>query len=286
LRQQASGKHRKLAELSAFPIQTFYVPFKDDDVFQNMFFQINSGKAKAPLESIISVAFSTSDTIVWYDHWEDGFDIDTTNATATAKTTEIWGDGNAANGCAPKVTPCTDATDRIKAGQSIVVQNTVAIPRVKTQIRYDGGDRLQTSFPVTVTRGAYPTEPGSLMAGAVDVVDLDSWGTQFEAPTGQDIGTSANVFEFCGLFFMAANDGTVVTLPNKKNITLNQGESSSVRVNQGDTISSTAIVQVHLITGDILSFYEMRWYSLLPSPTCKSAIETRCPKPFIQNHFS
>ena len=35
-------------------------------------------------------------------------------------------------------------------------------------------------------------------------------------------------------------------------------------MNQGDTFTSSAPVQVDLVTGDIGSEYEMRWYSLIP----------------------
>jgi hypothetical protein len=246
-----------------------------------MFVQINSGRATAPVESTIALAFSTDGTIVWYDHWEDGFELDVTNATQ--RTTEIWGDGNAANGCAPKVNPCTNEFDLIKAGQSLVINSTVPIPRVKSNIFYDGGDRMQVSFPITVTRGAYPTVPGSLMAGSTDIIEVENWGKSFEAPTGENLGLAFPMFEYAGLFFMAANDNTTVTLPNKTKVVLNRGDSESVLVNQGDTITASDIIQVHLITGDRMSFYEMRWYSLLPNEACKFllwSLPMYCDDPF------
>lgn len=88
----------------------------------------------------------------------------------------MWGDSNSQNGCAPTVDPCTDEADKLHAGDVIVVQNTVEIPRERGYLRYDGGDRVQASFPVAITRGAYPHQPGSLMAGAVEVLDTQSWG--------------------------------------------------------------------------------------------------------------
>lgn len=280
LLHQEIGGHRKLNELASFPIQTFFIPLQEEVIFSKMFFVVNSNRARAPIESVVSLAFSTDNTVVWYDHWEDGYDIDVTNETSS--TTEIWGDGNATNGCAPiKGLSCTDATDILKAGQAIVVQNSVPLPRT-SKILYDGGDRMQTSFPVTATRGAYPTVPGPLMAGAVDIVDTSNWGTFFEAPVGLDVGKTYNVFQYCGLFFMAAFDGTNVTLPDKSIITLNRGESSMVVVNQGDTLNSTDIIQVHLITGDIESYYEMRWYSILPTESCKLTAETCDSKRFTR----
>jgi hypothetical protein len=132
--------------------------------FIAVFYQINPDMARPPIVSLISVTVSTDKTVIWVDHWEDGYDQDVT--LGIAKTTEIWGDGNAANGCAPGVVPCTNAKDTLLAGASIVIQNNVDLPRQASQIRYDGGDRIQSSFPVAVTRGAYCDQPGSLLAGA------------------------------------------------------------------------------------------------------------------------
>jgi hypothetical protein len=114
---------------------------------------------------MLSVTISTDKTVVWVDHWEDGFDMDVT--TNRAKTTEVWGDGDASNGCAPHIKTCTNLNDILNAGTSVVVTNEVDIPRdPKKQVRYDGGDRIQASFPVAITRASYAKNPGSVMAGA------------------------------------------------------------------------------------------------------------------------
>ena len=235
-------------------------------MFYEMFSKINS-VARAPIQSFISVALSADNTVIWYDHWEDDYEFDILNATAHTTTTEIWGDGNAANGCAPDIQPCTDETDKLMSGDNVVIENIVTLPRDGSQIKYDGGDRLQASFPIALTRGAYPDRPGSLMAGATEVYSTQHWGKNFEAPVGDDIGV--NAFQYSGLFFMAAYDNTVVTLPNATDITLNQGESAMVTVGQRDKLVSSAPIQVHLITGDRGSEYELRWFSLLPTESCK-----------------
>jgi hypothetical protein len=129
-----------------------------------VFFQVSPNTCRPPMVSLVSVTISTDKTVVWVDHWEDGFDDDVT--IATARTTEIWGDGNATNGCSPMITSCTNALDVLMAGASIVIQNLVNLPRVKTEIRYDGGDRIQSSFPIAVTRAGYSSTPGSVFAGA------------------------------------------------------------------------------------------------------------------------
>jgi IgGFc binding protein len=184
--------------------------------------------------------------------------------------------GDASNGCSPDVTTCTNANDILKAGDSIVIQDTVFIQDASygKTITYDGGDRIVASAPITVVRGGYPTNPGSLMAGSVEVIDVGNWGTTFEAPVGRDIGEYFAAFEFARFFFMAACNNTEVTLPNGKVVILNQGESGSYAVNQGDKLSSTEPIQVDFITGDESSYYELRWFSSWPTSTWSNSYVT------------
>ena len=99
-----------------------------------------------------------------YDHHEDGYDADVSVLNGTS-TTEVWGDGNAANGCAPDVGVCSDANDVLLAGQSLILSSKVTFNDIGNI--FDAGDKIQASFPVAITRGAYPDWPGSYMAGAV-----------------------------------------------------------------------------------------------------------------------
>jgi hypothetical protein len=215
---------------------------------------------------LISVTISTDKTIVYWDNWEDGYEADATQPTQT--TTKVWGDGNAANGCRPDLkVACTNANDVLKAGDAIVIQETIPLPRKTTDIRMDGGDRIQATMPVAVTRGAYPANPGSLMAGAVEVFDtLSGWGKSFIAPTGVDADIASNAFEYTALYVMASENDTTLTLKNGSTVKLNMGESVAlVDVKIGDTVLSDKLVQVTLVTGDKNSNYEMRWYTLLPT---------------------
>jgi hypothetical protein len=242
--------------------QTFYVPLPEQALLDETFKRIH-GVSQAPIISITSIAVSTSNTVIWYDHWEDGYDDDVANPKSS--TTEIWGDGDASNGCAPTVRWCSDWNDKLNAGDAILLENSVPLPRNKNAIRYDGGDRITASFPVAVTRGAYPENPGSLMAGAIEVHDTDSWGTAFIAPVGQNLYHSTNAFQYTALYLMAAEDNTKVILPDSSTITLNQGEGKAVRIKkQGEVITSDKGIQVDLIAGDVGDTYELRWYSLLP----------------------
>ena len=80
-------------------------------MFSDMFYRIDATYAGAPLSSLIFVAIYGDNTVVWYGHWEDGYDLDV--GVTTAPATEIWGDGNAAIGWAPGVTTCTNSIDEL-----------------------------------------------------------------------------------------------------------------------------------------------------------------------------
>jgi uncharacterized repeat protein (TIGR01451 family) len=265
---RAVQAHRKLSRKDPNPIQTFYVPLPEEDLFKLTFEAINSNNASPPITSLISFAISTTGTVIWYDHWEDGYEEDATNPLKS--TTQVWGDGDISNGCAPNVVACNDDSDDVfVAGDSVVIQNDVELDldaspsRNPDQIRYDGGDRIQASFPIAVTRGAYPERPGSLMAGGVEVLDTSLWGKNFIAPVGEDISFETQAFEYTGLYVMAGEDDTKIYIKGSTDpVTLSQGESIHVNVDQGDIITSNKNVQVDLCTGDVGSTYELRWYSL------------------------
>jgi hypothetical protein len=244
----------------------FFVPFPEQ-VFFDKTFKIISADATAPVTTMVSVVISTNGTLVYWDHWEDGYENPL--STSFQSTTEIWGDGNAANGCAPplKGNLCTNAADKLYAGQAIVIQNDVPLPRVTSKIVYDGGDNIKSSYPVTVNRAAFPSYPGSLMAGAVEVYDTNyGWGYDFVAPLGSDTNLPTNAFEYVSMYCQAKEDNTTVKF-NGGTITktLKKGETvifDNILVN--NKVSSDKLIQAFLLTGDKSSTYELRWYALLP----------------------
>jgi len=244
-------------------MQSMYVPLPEEQLLDNIFHVMKSN-AESPVNSLISVAISTKDTVVYYDHWEDGYDSDVTGNKQSS--TEIWGDEDASNGCAPiNGRPCTDASDKLSAGDVVVVDNLVPTPRRSQDVLYDGGDRIQATYPVAMTRAAYPSgEPGSMMAGGVEMIEEANWGISFEAPIGQDERGSTRANEFSAFAVMAGSENTKYSINGGQQRTMSQGESKIIRINQSDTLVTSEPVQVHLITGDIGDTYELRWYSLAP----------------------
>ena len=136
-----------------------------------------------------------------------------------------------------------------------------------------------SSFGIAMTRGCFPYmsdgsggDKGSMLAGAVEVLDTTNWGKNFEAPVGEDsmssLGSSNGRFEQTQLYVMAGEDGTTVDIDSTsgpKHFSLNAGQSAMARVNMGAKVTANKKVQVDLLAGDIGSTYEMRWFSLLPT---------------------
>ena len=245
------------------PIQTFYVPLPQEDLYDSL--STISNEVQGSILAGIGIAIAAPGTIIYYDHWEDGYEVDVTQPSQS--TTEIWGDGDLTNGVAPGTTD-----DLFSGGDVVDLINTIPIPRNPSEIYYDGGDRIQASFPIAVTTGSYAQHPGSYLAGATEVFDTDSWSTDYIIPVGEntpnDSGTDP--FEYTAVYVMAAADNTSVAIKDETGATvttttLGQGETFVYRVGQGYAIEASKPVQAQLITGDINEQYEMRWYSLTPT---------------------
>jgi hypothetical protein len=190
------------AQVLPAPVQTYYVPLPEAELFNSTFEAINGPAANPPVNSLISIAVAAAGTLVYYDHWEDGYDPDVTGNPQAS--TLIWGDGDTTNGTAPD----TGGTDVFAGGEAIVLENQVPVPR-GSSILFDGRDRIQASFPVAVTRGAFPEDPGSLMAGGVEVLAVDAWGDEFVVPVGEDTPNDSGTdpFETTQLYVMAELPG-------------------------------------------------------------------------------
>ncbi|MEL7075833.1 MAG: SdrD B-like domain-containing protein, partial [Cyanobacteria bacterium J06582_2] len=246
-----------------FPVQTFYVPLPEADIktaLRNMYSRVGS-----TINSVISLSLTGEGSIVYYDHWEDGYEADISNPAQS--TTEVWGDGNLTNGVAPGF-----ANDLLGAADVVALENTVSVPRNADTIRYDGRDKIASSKAIAVTRTGWATSPGTVLAGAVEVYDTSKYGTSFEVPIGKNT-SSGSMFEYTSLLVTAAEAGTVIDIDRDGDgsvditQTLNEGETYLVNggVNAGATLSATNPVQANLITGDIGAYFESRWFTLYPT---------------------
>ena len=253
------------------PIQEFFVPMRESEIYDALVDIYTAATVDPDIETVIGITATRDNTIITYDHHEDGYEADI--AAPVQASTQVWGDGNPANGSAPGL-----VGDIINAGDIVILQNLV--PEFPGAVNYfDGSDRFVTDQLVAATRAGWSPTPGTVLAGTVEVTDTSRWGTSYEIPIGEDTANVFAQYEYTGLYVMAAVDGTVVDIDFDGDgtvdvmTTLNQGDSYHVDggVLQGATVESTEPVQVDLITGDRASLVDSRWYLLRPTAEWSNA---------------
>jgi hypothetical protein len=139
-------------------VQQFFVPFPEAD-FQNSLKAIDTtGTAPgATIETIIAITIGTSNTVVTYDQWEDGYENDLNHPQQAS--TLIWGDGNATNGVPPGVSTNGRPVDVLLPGDVILLTNLVTLPRNPSVFNFDGRDRIGATKAVTVTKVSWAVTP-------------------------------------------------------------------------------------------------------------------------------
>jgi uncharacterized repeat protein (TIGR01451 family) len=292
----------------AMPVQFFYVPFPEDQVLAMLTAIENGGPSQAPAEPItsyITITAVADDTIIYYDQWEDGYDVDIANTyniytSTNTGGTQIWGDKNVANGAPPGVT--VDANDVVNAGTVIRLENTVVTTTRQTvKDDFDGGDKIAATKTIAVTRTTWAAQTGTLFAGCVEVFDTNNWGTDYRLPVGENIpdATDYQMFEYTNLSIMAGQDGASVSVDLNgdgdfgdtgefSGLSLAEGGSTYLtnvasNVNYGAHVVSTRPVQVHMLTGDIASNYESRDSGLIPTSLWSNDYYTPVSTPVVNN---
>ena len=245
------------------PLQTYFIPLPETHTY-GMFETINSATT-TNIVNVISIAANATNTLIVWDHFEDGYEADIANPTQA--TTRIWGDNNTTNGIPPGL-----ASDLINAGTVIALRSTVTVPHNPTNIVFDGQDKFTATKAVAVTYAGWPADPGAVLADAIEVTDTTSWGTNYISPVGTNVAASSAFFEYASLSIMAAESGTVVRVDMNSNgvfeatNTLGAGQAWQIAtgVVAGSQVTASKPVQVALLTGDVNSQYESRWFNLTP----------------------
>ncbi len=245
---------------------TYFIPLPEENIHSSFkkFTDAKNSNISSNIRTIISMVATEDGTLLYYDHWEDGYETDIFNPTQS--TTEIWGDNVNSNGVPPGF-----SSDQLNTGDVIGVDNSVNMPRNPSQIRYDGRDKIVASSQLALSRAAWAPTPGPVLSGAVDIMDINAYGKEFEVPIGEDI-SSSNMFAYTSALVMAQANNTVVNIDTDGNgstdITkvLSEGETYQLDggVQSGLKITTSIPVQVHLITGDYNGYYENRWFTLFP----------------------
>ncbi len=254
------------------PSQVFYVPFPEDDQLAG-FAGIN-GASVDPLAVFVTFSAATDNTVIYYDHWEDGYEEDITNPKQS--TTLVFGDGNPANGYPPG-----NPADLIPAGTVFSLRNYVQSTTLQSVLDYDARDKVASYKPISLTKTSFPASTNTLLAGCVEVFEQGLWGTEYRVPVGVDMPTStatstltndANMFDYTALSIMAGAKGASVQIDADNNgvfeqtVSLAEGQTAYVTgVNTGGRVVSDNPVQVILFSGRPGSNYQSRDTSLLPT---------------------
>ena len=250
-------------------LQMFFVPLPEDE----MQISLNAidafrGNIGDEMQSAISMVVGTDGTVIYYDQWEDGYEADVTNPTQL--TSQVWGDADPDNGYPPGF-----PDDRLEAGDVVRLESTIDVTRNSVTVEYDGRDKVATTYPIAMTRGMYAVNPGEVLAEAMGVFDVGTHGTTYRAPVGVGTGTgygTNQMFSYTAFYVMADYDFTRIDLDKdndgafEETRYLDQGEAFFVNggIVAGATVRGSQPFQCHLVTGDVGSTYEMRWFELWP----------------------
>jgi uncharacterized repeat protein (TIGR01451 family) len=255
-------------------VQEFYLPMPEAQIYQANN-SIISGTGST-IASTFSIIVTGNGTVIYYDQWEDGYETDLSNPTQP--TTQIWGDGNDAHGIPPGF---AHNPLGLPAGTVITLTNNVPQPRNPSTILWDARDRIAANKALIITRAGWPIPTGPVFAGAVSVLSTIDYGTNYISPVGQNL-TNVNLMKYVGMFIMAAQNNTAVTIdPNgngvgKTNIVLNQGESYLVNggIMVGGRVTASEPIQADLIIGHVGASYASDWFTLYPVGEWSSAYYT------------
>ncbi len=253
------------------PTQLFYVPFPEDQ--QLAAFDTINSVANDPITVFITLSAATDGTVIYYDHWEDGYERDITNPVQS--TTQIFGDGNPANGYPPG-----NAADLISAGTVFNLRNFITTSTLQSVMDYDARDKIASFKPISVTKMAFPDGTDTLLAGCVEVFEYGLWGNEYRSPVGVDMPTSVaagnltydeNVFNYAAMAISAGPGGASVQIDKDNDgifeETVVLAEGGTVfrdSVNVGGRVLADKPIQVILFTGTLNSNYASRDTSLLP----------------------
>lgn len=246
----------------------YYIPAPEQDLraaFQRADCK-TGGAISDSMRTIISIKCPYPGIVIYYDHWEDGYESALLNPSQT--TTMVWGDGDLYNGIAPGY-----ADDIIPAGGNIVLDNMVFDnPRNSATQLYDAKDKLFSNAAIALSRISWDKSRGTLQAYSVDVYDLSRFGTSFTVPVGNYTGCTKD-FQYTGAFIRAAYDNTVISIDKNNDgvvdttTTLTEGQSffQNGGVMAGASITSSLPVGVDVFFGDSSYCFNFKELNILPA---------------------
>jgi uncharacterized repeat protein (TIGR01451 family) len=258
--------------------QEYYVLGYEEHIWR-AFEGIYGGTVSANICSTVSLVATANHQVVYYDHWEDGYEANLLHPIQSS--TEIY---------SLSIGASLSLTSTQASGPAINQYVPVASGRDPADIRYDGGDRIITSGgPVALTHAMWPYN-SSWIGGGWVVYSREAYAGaySYRLPIGEDLydygGGDTGIygdFRRVYLQLVAFEDNTTISIDNGAggvvNLTLNQGQTyssmgyidstsaPSTTLNAGTSIRSNKPTQMGLVTGaDSNPGFQGRFLTVLP----------------------
>lgn len=277
-------------------LHQYFVPFDDVHLWQ-----LFEGKAQChnpnhvaclPMVSDIFVTSGSDGTVVYYDHWEDGYDKDPVNPANGGTTLILVLDAGASQIFSSDIDPSnvgpTDTPVYYDGRDRITIRGEDAyVIRLVNASGYDEGNG----------RGCQPETKSGWLASAWEVKEVAEWGVQYHTVVGEDLifGAGANDHDFSGLEVMAWQDNTTLYYQDREPVVLNAGETFFVPgvgpsggrsgVQSHDHLTATQPVQVQMLTGGCSDrIVSAHGYTLFPEHAWGRAYWAPVPG-FVQSEY-
>jgi hypothetical protein len=228
-----------VSEIASHATHQYFIPFDDRELLSMLAASDECQQSPAQydvgqlLASNISITSSEDDSVVYYDQWEDGYDVD------------------------PFVPLSTTLVFTLQAGEVrfISVDIDTSITPWDSVLQFGGADRITVrGGEAAVVRSVSPGSDstiGTRLAGAWEIEETAYWGTDYVIPAGEDWGAGSD-FEFSGASVTALVDGTALYLNGSLVATLPLGGihmfdavGDGTGLQSGDTITATGPIQAH-----------------------------------------
>ena len=269
----------------------YFIPGDEEDLI--IFHNTVNNTTFTTTHSVITVTAWAPNTVIYYDHWENGYAFDPQDPEKT-----VGG-----------VLQYDEKQTLATRGASYTFESAAipAIPRNPANLFYDGKDKIYAiGGTVAVNRVTWPSSAGTVEAIGLEVYPVRPQLTTYIMPLGENLASAVTNPDFERVFALiqATADGTVVqfdlngdsvmgdSICTSRNwpcttsatqVTLNAGEcflldrySSSpttgdpttvaaARLNTGTIIQGNQTLQVHYLFCDRLTNYNSRGVSAFPT---------------------
>ena len=228
------------------------------------------------LHNVITIAVSSDNATIYYDHWENGYGNTTTGNdevyTANKGAVLTFTSDVRATAQHSGMTACTGSTFPA-AGTSGVV---TASGGLATHC-YDGRDRIYiVGGAVSVAQAFWPTSSGPVYANAWEIYPVKPYETHYTIPVGENLyhygNNATNYPDFQNAYVLveATADNTTVTIINpggsSQTTILSRGAVIQMYgINSGTTVDANNPVQVQFIVGRQNANFDSRSHTAVPS---------------------